>query len=83
VPGTHGHIPIVADEESVWTLLSRFPSSMGYETATVDRACNLVSKDFHVVISDIQMPGWNGLSVRQGTSSRDFSEGNPKAVRCR
>jgi response regulator RpfG family c-di-GMP phosphodiesterase len=67
VGGTGGRILIVDDEEPVRTLLSRFLSSIGYETAeaaTADQACSaLNSSDFQVVDSDIQMPGRNGLSL--------------------
>ncbi len=67
MPGTRGRVLIVDDEDSVRTLLSRFLSSVGYDTAvadTADQACNsLKNADFEVVVSDIQMPGRNGLSL--------------------
>lgn len=67
VHGTRGRILIVDDEDAVRTLLSRFLSSIGYETAeaaTADQACNLLKgNEFQVVISDIQMPDRNGLSL--------------------
>src|SRR5512135_3193369 len=58
---------IVDDEKPVRTLLSNYLSSLGFETAEAGDAeealAMLAREPFQLVLSDIQMPGRNGVSL--------------------
>lgn len=58
---------IVDDEESIRNMLSGFLRSRGFETETAsngEQALDLLGKfPFHLVLSDLNMPGMNGLEL--------------------
>jgi response regulator RpfG family c-di-GMP phosphodiesterase len=60
-------ILIVDDEKPVRTLLCNYLASLGFETAQAGDAeealAALVREPFQLVLSDIQMPGRNGVSL--------------------
>jgi response regulator RpfG family c-di-GMP phosphodiesterase len=66
---------IVDDELSVREVLAEGMSAFGYETAmagSASEAFDLLRREqFHLVLSDIEMPGENGLALMKRTKAED------------
>jgi DNA-binding NtrC family response regulator len=62
-----GHVLVVDDDQSLCELIARDLSRRGAEatwyTAAEDAFVGLMQGDFDVVLTDLSMPGWNGIEL--------------------
>jgi len=70
-----GRILVVDDHEALLHAMSRMLTTVGYEVSTAAngmRAADLLAKGtFDVVLSDLDMPGMNGIQFLQAIRRRD------------
>ena len=76
---TQGKILIVDDEEPIRTLLSKALQAQGFRTATAADAAEalrlLAGAGFDLVLSDVSMPGMNGIALLSEIRNRYESTG--------
>jgi DNA-binding NtrC family response regulator len=75
-PGPRGRILIADDEPALLRALARLLGTSGYEVKAVDDGARaleaLDTEDFDVIVSDISMPGMDGLKLLRTARERDL-----------
>lgn len=75
-PGTKGRILVVDDEEPLRRLIARILSRAGHEVVTAESGAGAMEKltgsQFDAVLSDISMPGMNGLDLLRTVREHDL-----------
>ena len=71
---TQTQLLIAEDDEALSALLEEYLSSSGYQVTTVhrgdDAVATLKAKHFDIILSDIVMPGADGLSVLEASKQK-------------
>jgi DNA-binding NtrC family response regulator len=75
--GARGRLLVIDDEEDVREMLEFILSSEGFEVATVDGGLAAVelarARPFDLAITDLRMPGMNGIETLVALKERDPS----------
>src|SRR3954463_3764249 len=75
-PAMHGVVLLVDDEPQLTRALARHLVAAGYEVETAndgtEAVARLKERFFDVVISDISMPGMNGLELLRAIREKDL-----------